>query len=142
MTHAARQGTYSSEPPLTTDRHRSPSNEDLRQCDCLSKTQQVEKNSTWWSYVQQVAPGDTPAMIADRVDVDRSAITRWKSGSGVDPRFAAKFARVYGRPVTEALVACGLIHESEAGINVTRAHAGDLTNKELIAELERRLAKT
>lgn len=95
--------------------------------------------STWWEYVQRVAAGETATEIARRISVDRSAITRWKNGSGADPRFAVSFARAYSRPVTEALVACSLIAEAEAGIQVARAHPGDLTHRELIAELERRL---
>lgn len=99
----------------------------------------MDKITGWWDYVLQVAPGEGQAEIARRVGVDRSAITRWRNGAGADARFAIKFARAYGRPPVEALVAAGLLEPEEADVTTVRAHAGDLSNRELIAELDRRL---
>ncbi len=98
---------------------------------------------TWWDYVQTVAGGAEQREIADRAGFDKSALTRWKNGSNADPLFVVKFARAFGRPVTEALAASGLITAEESGITVVTAGVAEAlreaTNDELLAELSSRL---
>lgn len=95
----------------------------------------------WWGYVQGVAGDAKQDAIADKVGVDKSAVTRWKSGSGVQAIFAVKFARAYGRPVTEALAAAGVITEAEATETVSfiQGSVEQASNAELVNELHRRL---
>ncbi len=98
---------------------------------------------TWWDYVQTVAGGAEQREIADRAGFDKSALTRWKNGANADPLFVVKFARAFGRPVTEALAASGLITTEESGVTVVTAGVAealrDATNEQLLGELASRL---
>lgn len=99
----------------------------------------------WWAYVKRIA-GDVQAKeIADRGGFDKSAITRWKDGKNADPSFVVKFARAYGRPVAEALVASGLITAEEAEIREVKvgleAALSTASDTELLDELRARLLR-
>lgn len=100
----------------------------------------------WWSYVVQVAGDVQYKEIADRAGFDKSNVTRWKQGANADPLFVVKFARAYGRPVAEALVASGLITSQEASVTEVRVGIQDAldsaSDEELIDALRRRLAAT
>ncbi|MDY7528484.1 MULTISPECIES: helix-turn-helix transcriptional regulator [unclassified Cryobacterium] len=96
-------------------------------------------NTNWWAYVESVVPDARPAAIADRAGFDKSNITRWKQGAMIQPSFAVKFARAYGRPVVEALAACGLITPEDAALHEVKVGVSDLTDRQLLEELSARL---
>lgn len=99
-------------------------------------------NKTWWEYVQSVTNGATNTDIAAKVGIDKSAITRWRKGSGVDPLFAVKFARAYGRPVTEALWKSGLITEEEADLREVKVGISGFSDIQLAEEIMYRSARS
>lgn len=94
--------------------------------------QRVEKN-TWWPYVQRVAGRDSAREIAAKMGVHHSAVARWKDKPPIAEN-AAAFARAYGRPVKEALVAQGTLREAEAGDSIA-----DLDDEVMLLEQLRRV---
>lgn len=99
---------------------------------------------TWWQYVQRVTGGASQAAIARAVQVDKSTVWRWtKNTASPIPEVAIRFARAYGRPVTEALVAAGAITADEAGVTtvVVRTKPSELGDDELIEEVRRRMSR-
>lgn len=96
---------------------------------------------SWWTYVQRVAPNAPQAEIAAAAGVTASTVSRWGSGKqGVDAKAVITFARGYGRPVLEALVAAGLLTPAEAKERPTAAPSIDsLTDEQLLDEIRRRL---
>ncbi|WGD38508.1 helix-turn-helix transcriptional regulator [Lysinibacter sp. HNR] len=105
-----------------------------------SNSSDTQKSADWWEYVKKVAPSDSSSDIARKVNIDRSAVTRWSQGAGVAPKVAVQFAHKYNRPVVEALLASGLLNESDVAdpsIDLKGA-----SNQELVNELADRLEKT
>jgi transcriptional regulator with XRE-family HTH domain len=96
-------------------------------------------DSTWWAYVQRVAGPVQNTQIADRVGIDKSAITRWSRGNRPEADFAVRFARGYGRPPAEALAAAGYMSTDEAGLHEVPATLEALTSEQLAAELLERI---
>lgn len=94
----------------------------------------------WWRYVMRVAGTDVQKDIAKTGKVDHATVNRWANGAAPSFGSVVSFARAYHRPVVEALVASGLLSESDVGnaIEVVEdpARWGDET---LIAELAQRL---
>lgn len=95
----------------------------------------------WWAYVERVASGDSQATIAAAARVSPPTVSRWSTQKqGVDPQNVATFARSYGRPVLEALVAAGFLTAEEAEERPTAAPSlGALTDDELLAEIKIRM---
>lgn len=100
-------------------------------------------SETWWQYVEQMAGDDSQAEIARKIGVNKTTVWRWKDPDvSVDPAVAIRFARTYRRPVTEALIAAGLITQQEADLREIRIEldVSTLSNEELAAEFVRRLS--
>lgn len=97
----------------------------------------------WWSYIEQHARGDSKATIAVAAGVSAPTVSRWSTGQqGVDPQNAARFARSYGRPVLEALVAAGFLTSQEADERPSATPSlNTLTDDELLAEVKTRLTE-
>ncbi len=99
--------------------------------------------TTWWSYVERVGKGAAQKDIAERSGIDAGALSRWKTGQTPRPsaELAIQFARAYGRPPTEALVAAGFITEDEAA-QAIEVHRGleDISSDDLIKEVRTRMA--
>jgi len=97
-------------------------------------THRVEEN-TWWPYVLQVAGKDSARDIASKMGgrVHHSAVARWKNKPPTAEN-AASFARAYGRPVKEALVAQGTMTAAEAGDQIA-----DLDDEVMLLEQLRRV---
>lgn len=94
---------------------------------------------TWPEYVRATTE-DINSEIARRIGISQPSVSRWFRGSLPDPATAAAFARAYGRPVLEAFVAAGFLTAQEAGERPAAAPPlADLTNKELLVEIERRM---
>lgn len=96
----------------------------------------------WWSYVERVGKGASQKVIAEESGVDAGALSRWKTGQTPRPsaELAIQFARAYGRPPTEALVAAGFITEEEAG-QAIEVHSGltEASSDDLIREVRNRM---
>lgn len=97
---------------------------------------------TWWQYVQRVTGGETQAAIARAVEVDKTTVWRWtKNRANPIPEVAIRFARAYGRPIAEALVAAGAITAEEASVTtvIQKTEVSDIDDEDLIQEVRRRM---
>ncbi|MGI5274679.1 helix-turn-helix domain-containing protein [Nonomuraea sp. CA-218870] len=93
----------------------------------------------WWDYVSRVAGATaTPSEIARRVGLTPSSVTRWQI-STPKPETAAAFARAYGRPVIEALIAAGVVTAEEAGVREVAADLSSIPIDDLLAEIRKRV---
>lgn len=93
----------------------------------------------WYEYVQRVTEGLTAKEAATRAGFDQSAMTRWKNGANVDPRFAVQFARAFNRNVLEALVESDLITGDEADLQEVKIGVKELSTRQLLEELASRI---
>lgn len=68
----------------------------------------------WWEYVKEVSGDDSVRKIAEKMGgvVHPSTVDRWDKVTP-DGKNAAAFARAYGRPAQEALVAAGVLNPEE-----------------------------
>jgi len=97
------------------------------------------KNTRWYEYVLKVAEGMTAKEVADRAHFDQSAMTRWKNGLNVDPKFAVQFARAFNQNVLYALTEAGLITEAEANLHEVKVGLDEISTQRLLEELARRI---
>lgn len=97
----------------------------------------------WWEYIERglTATGLTQSALADAVGVNRSSASGWKNGSAPKPATVVAVAEAFGSPISEALVAAGLMTEEELGVNRTIPDIELLSDDQLLAELNRRLKK-
>ena len=97
------------------------------------------KNTRWYAYVLRVTEGMTAKEAAVKAGFDQSAMTRWKNGMNVDPKFVVQFARAFGQNVLQALAEAELITDDEAGIHEVKIGVADMTTHCLLEELARRI---
>jgi hypothetical protein len=92
----------------------------------------------WWDYVQKHARGDSANLIAKKIDMIPSSVSRWKT---VPPKAenVVAFARKYDRPPVEALVAAGYLTQQEANLAPPSADLADASNDELLGEVKQRM---
>ncbi|AVI03672.1 immunity repressor [Gordonia phage Confidence] len=96
---------------------------------------------SWWSYFKRIAGTETGRVIAEAAQVSEPQVSRWKTGKNrPDAEALITFARHFGRPPVEAIVAAGYLNADEVGavVDITRP-VGDLANNELLAEVHRRM---
>lgn len=67
---------------------------------------------TWWDYVQRISGGASQSEIARRIGLTSASVSRWRH-SAPQPDNVRAFARAYGRPALEALVAAGIVTEED-----------------------------
>lgn len=92
----------------------------------------------WWAYFRDVAGTEDGATIAEAAGVTPSQVSRWKSGKNQpDAAKMVRFARYYGRPPLEALIAGGFITAEEASAVVEIKTP--FTDAELVAQIAFRL---
>lgn len=100
----------------------------------------MQSNPTrWYEYVLKVAEGMTAKEVADRAQFDQSAMTRWKKGLNVDPKFAVQFARAFHQNVLHALAEAELITDAEADLHEVKIGLDEITTVRLLEELARRI---
>jgi hypothetical protein len=100
------------------------------------------KNTRWYEYVLTVTEGMTAKEVADHAHFDQSAMTRWKNGLNVDPKFAVQFARAFNQNVLHALAEAGLITEAEADLHEVKIGLDEISTQRLLEELARRIDHT
>lgn len=105
----------------------------------MSNTHELQQISRWYAYVSRVTDGMTAREVAVRAGFDESAMTRWKKGLNVDPKFVVQFARAFHQNVLQALAECELITDEEAGLHEVRIGVEDMTTHQLLEELARRI---
>ncbi len=81
--------------------------------------------------------------LAARAGLSPSVIHRWRKGYRPNLDNARLVAKALGVPILEVLLAAGQLTPDEAGATVAApSPIAELTNAELLRELERRLART
>jgi transcriptional regulator with XRE-family HTH domain len=96
---------------------------------------------TWWTYIRSVAHTEVLQPIADAAGVSTPQASRWKSGQNKpDADKLVRLARHYQQPPVAALIAGGYLtkEEAHAVVEIQRG-AGDLTDEELLEEVQRRM---
>lgn len=111
----------------------------LKTADCVYSYSMSE---TWWEYVKRISANAANKDIAAATGMDASAITRWKKGEKPRAENVVAFARGYRRPAVEALLAAGYITQEDLEPQAVeiRGSAAELTDTDLLAEMQRRLA--
>ena len=96
----------------------------------------------WWSYFKRIAGTETGRVIAEAAGVSEPQVSRWKSGQNQPTTVAlARFARFYGRPPVEAIIAAGyLTPEDVAGAVEIIRPLSELGDEELLDEIRRRMS--
>ena len=97
--------------------------------------------ATWWDYVIRTAGTDVQKQMAADTGISETAFSRWKKGQNKpEAPHVIVFARAYGRPPVEALIAAGILRQADASGAVEIHHGPDqLTDDELVRQIEKRL---
>lgn len=107
----------------------------------IAFTQYDVRMTTWWQYVVRTADTDMQKRMADATGISQTAFSRWKTGQNKpEAPHVITFARAYGRPAVEALVAAGILSDRDAS-EVIEIHRGldRLSDDELLAEIRQRM---
>jgi transcriptional regulator with XRE-family HTH domain len=106
--------------------------------DCTMPTE------SFWEYVTRIAGDQQNREIAQSIGVDASAISRWRAGEQPRVKTVIAFARGYGRPAVEALIAAGYLEMSDAFASVEVGQGmglSEISDDDLFAEMQRRWKK-
>ena len=97
----------------------------------------------WCEYVRRIAGGLNQLEIAAKTGLAQTNIGRWMRGEHVVPKAESvvAFARAFGEPPVEALVAAGYITAEEAGAKARRQRTplSEYSEEELVDDLRRRV---
>ena len=77
--------------------------------------------------------------VAAKAGFDQSAMTRWKNGLNVDPKFVVQFARAFHQNVLQALTEAELITEEESNLHEVKVGIEDISTQRLLEELASRI---
>lgn len=97
--------------------------------------------SIWWEYVVRIAKTEVQKKMAADTGISETAFSRWKNGTNKpEAPHVITFARAYGRPAVEALVAAGILSADDAG-QAIEIHRGvdDFTDSELLEAIGLRM---
>ncbi|MDQ5860813.1 MAG: helix-turn-helix domain-containing protein [Actinomycetota bacterium] len=81
----------------------------------------------------------TAKEAADRAGFDQSAMSRWKNGLNADVKFVVQFARAFHQNVLKALAEAEIITDEEASLHEVRIGVEDMSTRQLLEELARRI---
>ncbi|WP_410652075.1 helix-turn-helix domain-containing protein [Amycolatopsis sp. cmx-4-54] len=79
------------------------------------------------------------ADLARASGIAESRLSRWMTGGAPSVDNARAVAEAFGRSLLEVLVAAGIITPEESRAKTVHLDVTKLTNRELVAEMERRL---
>lgn len=97
--------------------------------------------SIWWEYVVRIAKTEVQKKMAADTGISETAFSRWKNGTNKpEAPHVITFARAYGRPAVEALVAADILSADDAG-QAIEIHRGvdDFTDSELLEAIGLRM---
>lgn len=97
--------------------------------------------SIWWDYITRISGTGQQKRMSDDTGISQTAFSRWKKEQNKpEAPHVIAFARAYGRPPVEALVAAGILDAGDAA-DVIEVHTGltALTDAELITEIQQRM---
>ena len=114
--------------------------------DAFTACQSVDimPTESFWEYVTRIAGDQQNREIAQSIGVDASAISRWRAGEQPRVKTVIAFARGYGRPAVEALIAAGYLDVADAFSSVEVGKGmglSEISDEDLWAELQRRWKK-
>ncbi|NUT97889.1 MAG: helix-turn-helix transcriptional regulator [Saccharothrix sp.] len=94
-----------------------------------------------WTFIEThlANRGLTPGDLVRRTGVARSCVSGWRRGGSLTVPTARTLAKTLDVGVLEVLVAADVLTEAEAQLRHRTPTPAAPTNKELIAELSRRL---
>jgi transcriptional regulator with XRE-family HTH domain len=104
----------------------------------------IMPTESFWEYVTRIAGDRQNREIAQSIGVDASAISRWRAGEQPRVKTVIAFARGYGRPAVEALIAAGYLEMADAfsAVEVGKGMGlSEISDEDLWAELQRRWKK-
>lgn len=96
----------------------------------------------WSQYVRRITSGLTQAQIAERTGIAQTNISRWLRGDPLLPKAenVITFARAFGHPPLEALIAAGYLTEEDgAPVLGQQPSVSMFSTEELFAELQSRI---
>lgn len=96
---------------------------------------------SWWQWFADTAGTADGATIAEAAGVSEPQVSRWRRGTNrPDADKVVRFARYFGKPALEALVAAGYITADDAHKTVTvERPVSEFSDDELIEEVRRRM---
>ncbi|MFI9815359.1 helix-turn-helix domain-containing protein [Saccharothrix variisporea] len=94
-----------------------------------------------WTFIEThlANRGLTPGDLVRRTGVARSCISGWRRGGSLNVPTARTLAKALDVTVLEVLVAADVLTEAEAHLRTRTPTPTTLTNREILAELSRRL---
>lgn len=92
----------------------------------------------WWEYVQEVAGTTNQTEIARRLGLSQPSVNRWKT-SVPKSENVITFAKAYGRPPLEALLAAGVVSDEDVQLTQVPANLSEVETDALLAEIRRRI---
>lgn len=97
--------------------------------------------SSWWNYVTRTAKTDVQKTMAAKTGISETAFSRWKRGANrPEAPHVITFARAYGRPPVEALVAANILGVDDvAAVIEVHSEISTITDDDLLAEVGRRM---
>jgi len=95
---------------------------------------------TWPSYVRRITAGLKQEQISEASGISQTTISAWLRGAPAIPKAESviAFARAFGQPAVEALVAAGYLDAEDAAATV-RTPLAEFSTEELFAELHTRM---
>ncbi|MFQ6170400.1 hypothetical protein ACK8HX_02235 [Oryzobacter sp. R7] len=98
---------------------------------------------SWWEYVTRTSGTESPKAMSATTGIDGPNFSRWKQGHVPKAEMATQFARAYGRPAIEALVAAGFLTPEEAKVRPAAApDYSQLSNDDLLDLVRRRMSES
>jgi hypothetical protein len=92
----------------------------------------------WWEYVERVAGTTNQTEIARRVGLSQPSVNRWRTSLPKSENVIT-FAKAYGRPPLEALLAAGIVSDEDIEITHAPANLSEVETDTLLAEIRRRI---
>ena len=94
----------------------------------------------WWEYVTEIAGTENQSEIARRVGLAQPSVNRWRTSIPKSENVIS-FAKAFGRPPLEALLAAGLVSDEDVDLTLipARATLSDVPTDDLLAEIRRRI---
>ncbi|MFE2752689.1 helix-turn-helix domain-containing protein [Actinosynnema sp. NPDC059335] len=97
----------------------------------------------WWDFVQRQLDdrGMTTADLTKATGIDKSRFTQWRQGKRASLDSARLIAKAFGMSPLEVMVEARLLTAQEVNLDRVSPDPAQLTNQQLLAELDRRLKR-
>lgn len=101
-------------------------------------------SAPWWDFVQRQLDdrGMTTADLTKATGIDKSRFTQWRQGKRASLDSARLIAKAFGMSPLEVMVEARLLTAQEVNLDRVSPDPAQLTNQQLLAELDRRLKRS